>query len=317
MPDGDGVAPDRTPKRPLSRILSIAGSFVGLLGLFFVIRVIASEWDQIERSIRDADLRLMGAAVVVGAGGMGWIGFQWANVVDAIGGGRVRVRSIMRSYFIGQMGKYVPGGVWPVMGRAELLTRSGTARAVAYPSVGLSMATTYLAAVILAAGAAPFVLWSGDRTRAWILLALPAGAAALHPAILRRVAALGERVFSRGSPVTVPPWRVTLLLVVRHVPAWVLISGATYLIGRSLGFDPGLAAIAFATPLAWAAGLAAVPVPGGIGVREAVFVGLTAGSIGRPEAAAIAVTARLIFIAADLLTAAIAATITAPSPEPR
>ena len=52
--------------------------------------------------------------------------------------------------------------------------------------------------------------------------------------------------------------------------------------------------------VAWAAGLVVVIAPGGIGVRELVYVGLLAGSLPRGEAAAGAVTLRLVTIVAEL-----------------
>ena len=96
-----------------------------------------------------------------------------------------------------------------------------------------------------------------------------------------------------------------MTLVVRLVPAWLLISGATWLVARSIHVDVGFAVFAFATPLAWAAGLAAIPVPGGIGIRETVFVALTAGVLDAPTAATISLTARLVFIVSDLAAAGV------------
>ena len=93
-----------------------------------------------------------------------------------------------------------------------------------------------------------------------------------------------------------------------------LISLATYLVGRSLQIDVDVWIVLFATPLAWGAGLVAIPVPGGIGVRESVFIALLAGSVGSTDAAALAVTARLVFVAADALAAAGATLVLTPPP---
>lgn len=312
------IVPDaqygRAPRDTRRRTLSLVGSAVGLLGAAFVIRIIAQEWDEVQRGIQDAVLGLVVCSILVGMIGMGWIGLQWSAVVRTLGGGPTDVKYVMRSYFIGQLGKYVPGGVWPVLGRAEMLTRAGTPRRFSYSSVGLSMATAYLAAAIVAAAAAPFAVSQSNSEGAWALLALPLGIACLHPAVLHRVIALGERIFSKGhEAIVVPPWRTSVVLVLRHVPAWLLIAGATWLVARSLHIEVDFALLVFATPLAWAAGLAAIPVPGGIGVREAVFVALTAGVLDASTAATIAVAARLVFIIGDLLAAAVSA-VAIPSP---
>jgi uncharacterized membrane protein YbhN (UPF0104 family) len=57
--------------------------------------------------------------------------------------------------------------------------------------------------------------------------------------------------------------------------------------------------------VSWSAGFLAIPAPGGLGVRESVFV-LTSG-MSSHEAAAAALLARLAFIVVDGLGAAIGA----------
>jgi uncharacterized membrane protein YbhN (UPF0104 family) len=311
MPPDDEGATHRSRTR--NRLVSLVGSAVGLIGMIFVTRILVSEGSTLASSFRAATVWLLIASIPLGALGMGWIGFQWNGVITALGGRRVAWPALFRSYYVGQLGKYVPGGVWPVIGRAELLARFGTGRRIAYPSVGLSMVTTYLGAVLLAAAASPFALASSANERSWFLLTLPVGFAALHPAVLGRIIGVGERFFSKGEPTTVPPWGTAVALVVRHVPAWLLISATTYVVARSMHIDVGFAVVLFATPLAWGAGLVAVPVPGGIGVRESVFVALVASSAGAGEAAALAITSRAIFIIADVLAAAIAALVV-PAP---
>jgi uncharacterized membrane protein YbhN (UPF0104 family) len=56
--------------------------------------------------------------------------------------------------------------------------------------------------------------------------------------------------------------------------------------------------------LSWVVGFVLVPVPGGVGVREAVFVA-AAGSLDPGIAAAAAIVARAIFVVVDALGAAI------------
>jgi uncharacterized membrane protein YbhN (UPF0104 family) len=85
-----------------------------------------------------------------------------------------------------------------------------------------------------------------------------------------------------------------------------LIGGATWSVARSLDPHAGLARILFATAVSWLVGFLAVPVPGGVGVREAVFVAL-AGNLPLGVAASTAVVARLIFVAVDAAGAVLSA----------
>jgi hypothetical protein len=71
---------------------------------------------------------------------------------------------------------------------------------------------------------------------------------------------------------------------------------------------PGLLVdLIFAASLSWIVGFVVIGVPGGIGVRESVFVALMTAPIGATLALSVAVAARLVTIAVDLLGALAAA----------
>ena len=74
-------------------------------------------------------------------------------------------------------------------------------------------------------------------------------------------------------------------------------------VGRARGrsIDAGLAVdLVFASALSWIVGFVVIGVPGGIGVRETVFVGLMTGPLGATLALSVAVTSRLVTVAVDL-----------------
>jgi len=236
---------------------------------------------------------------------MSCVGLPWRAILATLGEQRGVVETL-RWYFPGQLGKYVPGGIWPVLGRSELAARSGVPRPVAYTSVALSLACTYLAATLTSLGFLVASLLSGDRTGAgaWALLLLPAGLVLLHPKVLTRIVASAERVLSRQFPLQVPEYRTIVRLILLHVPAWVLIGVGTWLVARAFTPDVPFAQIMFAGVLSWVVGFIVIPVPGGIGVREAAFVA-AAVSLAPDAAAATAIVSRLCFIAADLIGAGI------------
>lgn len=290
-------------QRRAAAALSVLGVIVGVLGLVFVVRLLARDWDEVTDALADADGWLVGASLMVGLGGMTWTSVVWHRILAGFGA-RLPLVRVVHAYFVGQLGKYVPGGLWAVLSRAEIAVRHGAPRAAAYPSVGLSMAVTFLSALLFAGAASPWAT-TGDGAGRWALLALPVGLVAIHPRVLRVGIAMSERVFAGGGDVVVPSWGATMGLLVRQVPTWVLISSSTWLLAEALGYDVGLATVAFAAPLSWFIGFVAIPVPGGVGVREAAFVGAV-GSLGSTEAAAVAIAARLAFVAIDLLGALLA-----------
>jgi hypothetical protein len=90
-------------------------------------------------------------------------------------------------YYSGEIGKYVPGGVWPVVGRGELARRGGVPAGRAYSGVVLSLAALYLADLGLASLLVPLDLAHQAESPAALalLVLLPLGLAALHEAFQR------------------------------------------------------------------------------------------------------------------------------------
>jgi uncharacterized membrane protein YbhN (UPF0104 family) len=143
----------------------------------------------------------------------------------------------------------------------------------------------------------------------WVLLLLPVGLALLHHRPLTWMVELAEKAMKRKLDVRIPPWSESLKLIALYLPAWVLIGTATWCVARA--FDPSVSwlTIAPAAMLSWVVGFVLVPVPGGVGVREAAFVALVGGTVPSGVRATIAVVARLAFMLVDALGALIGAAV--------
>ena len=100
----------------------------------------------------------------------------------------------------------------------------------------------------------------------------------------------------RQLSVEIPSWTRCLRLTRTYLPVWILIGAATTLVTKSLVANPPIARVALAAVVSWIIGFI-TPSPGGIGVREAVFVAL-AGIAAGPAAAA-AILARVLFVLVD------------------
>jgi uncharacterized membrane protein YbhN (UPF0104 family) len=278
---------------------TLVGAVLAAVCLAFVARALSSQWSEVRHEVANASVGWLAAGLVAAAGAMLWIAACWRRALLMLGHERDRRRTIAW-YFTGEMGKYVPGGVWPVVGRGELARRDGVPASRAYPSVGLSLVALYLAGLGVAALLVPLDLAGQSESPAALalLLLLPAGLAALHPKVLGRVRDQVVRLTGKGGDVPLPPWRATVGLVVLYVPAWLLIWAATWCTARALLPDPPILRIGIATTLSWVAGFAAVPVPAGAGIREAVFVAASglSGGIG----ATVAVMTRLAFLLVDV-----------------
>jgi glycosyltransferase 2 family protein len=285
----------------VKRAAHALGAIIGILGLVFVVRELARNREEVTAAASGADPLILAAALLVGLASMTTIGLAWRRCLEVLGVERP-VLDTLRRYFVGQLGKYVPGGIWPVVGRAEMARRAGISATAAYGSTLLSLGVTYLAAVLTAA-AALLAGAAGGGQVTWqpVVALLPIGVLALHPRVVGWVLRTARRVSRRDLDLPVPSWPVSIGLLLRHVPAWIGISAATWLVASTL--DPGsvdVRNLVFATTLSWVVGFLAVGVPGGIGVREAVFVASATSLSSSGVAAAVAVVARFVFVLVDL-----------------
>jgi uncharacterized membrane protein YbhN (UPF0104 family) len=284
---------------PVASVLLVAAS------LLFVVLTLVHDRAAASAALHHARLWWLAPAFVVGAAGIFYNAWRWGAAIQAVGGERGPLARLFASYYVGELAKYVPGGIWSVVGRSEISRREGRSRAVSYASVLLSLIAWYLAAVASALVVAVIALGSGSvNTNWWPVLAVVTVAALLlvHPAVHSRLLSLAERLLRRPIAVELPTWSTCLKLALSYIPTWIGIAVATTIVAHALVPHPPLARVALATIVAWIVGFVS-PSPSGIGVREAVFVA-TAGLAAGP-AAAIAVLARVMFVLVDLSGAAV------------
>jgi uncharacterized membrane protein YbhN (UPF0104 family) len=282
----------------LRPLLRVGGILIGLLAISLCLRTIAGEWHEIRHAIATADPLLMLLGLLGSVAGMSFLAVLWRSALIAFGE-RISFRHALAWYFAGELGKYLPGGVWQVVGRGELAVRGGVRRSVGYASTLVSMVVMCIAAAVVCGVLAPLLAMDGNGF-GWeilLLLLIPLGVVAVHPRVFGRVLGLVERLSKGRLKLDPPPWPVMLRLIITGTPTWFLVGGASVAVTAALGYDQNPARIAFAAVTAWIVGFLAIPVPAGAGIRELVFVavcGLAAG-----PATAVAALARILLLITD------------------
>ena len=289
--------------KPLFRSFGIA---LALAGAVFVSLNLAREWSVIRPALIGVAPMWLLSSLVTGLLSLGGIATVWGMALKIVGI-PVPVRTALRWFFVGELGKYVPGGIWAVVGRAEISVRGGAGRTQAYAAVALSLSLTYLAGAVVALALLPShgQALSGEFWPLWLVLFVAVGVVGVHPRVMRMGFVLSGRLFRRSIPFEPPPWRVSLQMIMMLLPCWVGIGLSVWMVAQGLGAEVELLEIIFAGVLAWVMGFLVVPAPSGLGVREGVFI-LAAGSLSSGVAAAVAVLARVVFVIADLMGAALA-----------
>lgn len=265
--------------RPRRLAVATAGVSLFAIGFGLCLATGLRERDRVADAIGTASVAWLAAGLVGAIATMLVISSGWGRCLAALGRGRP-VGQVLGWFFVGELGKYVPGAVWSILGRGELAHRGGIERPVAYRSVALSLFALYAATVV------------------------PLAIAAAHPRVQEAAIGVTRRVTGGRIDPRPLPWAALARLVLGYVPAWVLVAATTGAVVSAYGQEPGWQAPAAAI-VAWVCGFLAVPVPAGAGVREAVFVAISGIEPGL--ALTVAVTARLLYLIADLGAAAIAA----------
>jgi uncharacterized membrane protein YbhN (UPF0104 family) len=248
-------------------------------------------WERDPVDFHRVNAGFFGAAVLASVVAVSAYGLVWPFLLQRLG---IQASSAwVALFFKSQLGKYLPGSVWQYAGRIGLVRARGVPTQAALISLVVEVAVSALAAGAVSVLVLP-ARWA-------IVVSLPLAAVVLIA---------GRRLATARLPL--PP-RLDSALVSRALHAlpaagalyllvWVAYGAAFWLTGRAL-FAVSISELPRYTgvfALSWLAGLVAVFAPGGIGVREAVIVGLLGGRLGEPEAIVLAATSRIILTAVDL-----------------
>jgi uncharacterized membrane protein YbhN (UPF0104 family) len=235
----------------------------------------------------------------------------WWLLLSALERRRVPLGGSVRLFLLAWPGRYVPGSLPYYGGRLIAAPRLGVSRA----SAAASLVYENLFAIATSGALSLLLLLLGFRDRLgggpWFALACVAAVsalAALHPAVVRTIIRLSASRIRRLS--TLDDHVLGLRSVLRLIPAYAagsLLAGFAFyfaLLSISGAVQPPLLLALATYNLAGVAGLLALPVPSGVGVREGVTVALIGAVVSPPVALSAAVLARFTGILADLIPGA-------------
>lgn len=209
-----------------------------------------------------------------------WVGLAlgWACLVSD--GEPGDVRRAVAGWCSSQVARYMPGGIWAVVARAA--TVQGRIR-------DKLTAVTAENVIVLLVSLAVGGVWAGVHNWRWLPLALLVAAPLLASRWLQRRTQITRRRVRRTSAsyaVAYVAYGVMAVLVQIAVSGLRSPTHPLYVAGSAC--------------VAWAVGLVVVFAPGGVGVRELVYVWMLTGLYPRHELEAAAVTSRLVTVAAEI-----------------
>lgn len=276
------------------------GVLVVVFGALFVI----THWGEVSRSLREMGWLPVLAAVPLGAAGTVAGMLTWRAVLADLGS-PLPLADAGRVFFLSQLGKYVPGSLWPVLAQMELGHQLRVPRKTSLAANALTMVMSVATGLLLAALLLPFGGADTLRHYWWVLLAVPVLAAFLHPAVatgalnrlltLARRQPLGERTTVRGT-LRAAGWQTTGWFIL-GIHAYVLVLGLHVPAGRAFPLAVG------GFTLAYCLGILFILAPAGAGVRDAALAVALASVLDRPQALAVVLVSRFAMVAVDFLLA--------------
>src|SRR4051794_3790060 len=233
-------------------------------------------------------------------------GLAWRALLADLGA-RLPLTLAARVFFVGQIGKYVPGSLWPMVVQAELAKRHVARRstvAATFVLLLLSGATALLVVLVTL----PLTPGHGGRTLLWVALLVVPVVALLHPGLLGRLLDRGLRLLGRQPLEQWTSLRGTAVATGWVLLAWLAAGLQVWLLSVPLGAPATWQTLALTTggyALAWAIGLAVVVAPAGAGAREVALAAVLSTVLDRGAVVVVVLLSRVIFTAADLTLAGI------------
>ena len=277
----------------------------GVIVAGFLVFAVTSNWTAIRDDVSSLSIVDWATSFALGCVGIALTWASWSLVLGGLGG-HLGAHDSRALFFTGQLGKYLPGSVWPALIQSELGRRHGIARS--------TMVASYAYALLLGLASGGLIglfslvqSTSGDAT--WPSIAAGVGAAigllvVVHPrGALTQALKIADKL---GRPLAVvhPERRHVIGALALSVASWIALGAHAFVIALALGADAGdVTMVVGGFALAYVAGIVALPVPGGAGVREGILVVTIGAAAGRSEALTIALISRFILLAVDLVLA--------------
>jgi len=208
------------------------------------------------------------------------------------------------------LGRYVPGNVLMVVGRAVMAGAHGVPKRITVAATTYEQVIALVAASLLAV-VALFDVGSGSSVgpAAWLVLGVPLAAVLLHPRVFGPASAWALRRVHREPLSALLPFGRVLLMVGWYLVTSALLGLSVWAFMRGVG-GPGIGdpmGVASGFLLAFVVSMLVFVVPSGLGVRDALLALVLARQVPGGVAVALSVGSRLFLIAVELVFVALAA----------
>jgi uncharacterized membrane protein YbhN (UPF0104 family) len=286
----------------------VVGVAIALLIFGFMFRSLYLDWEQIVTYNWDFDYLSLAFAFSLMLSATALYAFLWKLILERLGTSLTYGKSY-RIFFLSQLGRYIPGKIWSILGLVYLSQQEGVSTVISGASVILQLLLQIVSGVIAFALALPF--WSEVESLTGVAIVvgvLGLCLALLHPTLVTRGVNLGLRL--TGQAEMELDWSYSYLLgqLALWVGFWLLNGVAYHFLIRSIDSSPlpNFIVLAGIFSLAWVVGFLSLVTPSGLGVMEGTLAFLLSFHLPLHVATIVALWTRVARTATDLVCAAIA-----------
>ena len=261
------------------RLTSAVGIIVAVTALVVLLMQLAPGWNDATEAVRSAGMATLAVVAVSILTAETAFALIWTRNTRAFGS-PLRYGEGGIAYFYSGLSRFLPGAVLPYVARVGLVSRGNVSAVHASVAMGMETVLSAIAALSLAFIGLGGRLVETDAIRRNSILLLVLGVT-LVGVVSYRLLPWFLRSIGRSEPSVHIPLRSVLLSIGQYSAAWLTMGIGVSSLVHSLSLSAiGPIDAAGALALAWFAGFVAVPVPGGLGVREAVLAGVLADVAG-------------------------------------
>ena len=252
-------------------VIKAAGLFLGLLILWFMVKDIIAHWADIVPYLANMNLPLFLLSIMVYGIAFLFTGYNWSWLLWKMEKGPGR-REYLNVHMVSALARYIPGGIWSVVGKAYLCNREGVTAQAATASIILEYVFQIISSGLFFVALVPFLFQSGGGWLILVCLLAVVAVLLVLPLCTNCGIRLLARILKKGCGDICVQRGVVYQAFFRYAGAW-LVTGAGLIVLVSAFSDINAMEgiyLVFSYPVSWVVGFLS-PSPNGMGIREGIL----------------------------------------------
>ncbi|GAA2742770.1 lysylphosphatidylglycerol synthase transmembrane domain-containing protein [Terrabacter aerolatus] len=290
------------------KILTVLRVAIALVTLGAVVYAVARNWADVSVHLDQISRTTFLWSTLAAALGTWLTMIGWKTLLRDLGSD-LHLAPASGVYFVGQLGKYLPGSLWSVLVQADIASHLKVPRRRTAVTGLLALGLSLLTGLLVGLPAASFLLSrSSTGFDWWLLSGIPIVVVLCVPRLLNAIIDRMLRTLKREPLEQGLSTVAVLRAVATFVLVWLSFGVHTLLLARAVAGDgaphPDLTTAAMTGyALSVSLGMLTIVLPAGLGAREGLLTLILSTAMPTPAAAAVAIMSRFIVTIVDVLAA--------------